>query len=100
LDFCTHIVKWLRDALWLGQKNKFFSCLDSRYYQLFNRLNPKVQVVAYETRAGVSAMASRSSMASSGGETNEWAPMIFDRLTIVEPPHVPGCNFMTDKAVA
>jgi arylsulfatase A-like enzyme len=38
-----------------------------------------------------------------GGETNQWAPMIFDGLTIVEPPHVPGYNFMTDmtdKAVA
>jgi arylsulfatase A-like enzyme len=31
-----------------------------------------------------------------GGETNQWAPMIFDGVTHVEPPHTPGYNFMTD----
>src|SRR6202167_3093061 len=31
-----------------------------------------------------------------GGETNQWAPLIFDGVTQVEPPHTPGYNFMTD----
>jgi arylsulfatase A-like enzyme len=31
-----------------------------------------------------------------GGETNQWAPMIFDGTTRIEPPHTPGYNFMTD----
>src|ERR1700675_4445100 len=31
-----------------------------------------------------------------GGETNQWAPLIFDGVTHVEPPHKPGYNFMTD----
>jgi arylsulfatase A-like enzyme len=31
-----------------------------------------------------------------GGETNQWAPMIFDGVTHVEPVHFPGYNFMTD----
>ena len=31
-----------------------------------------------------------------GGETNQWAPMLFDGVTHVEPPHAPGYNFMTD----
>ncbi len=31
-----------------------------------------------------------------GGETNQWAPMLFDGVTHVEPPHTPGYNFMTD----
>jgi arylsulfatase A-like enzyme len=31
-----------------------------------------------------------------GGETNQWAPMIFDGVTHVEPPHTPHYNFMTD----
>ena len=31
-----------------------------------------------------------------GGETNQWAPLIFDGTTVVEPPHTPGYNFMTD----
>src|SRR6202140_1501668 len=31
-----------------------------------------------------------------GGETNQWAPMIFDGVTHVEPSHTPGYNFMTD----
>src|SRR5271167_3820203 len=38
-----------------------------------------------------------------GGETNQWAPLIFDGVTQVEPPHTPGYNFMTDmtdKAIA
>ena len=33
-----------------------------------------------------------------GGETNHWAPLIFDGTTVVEPPHTPGYNFMTDMA--
>ena len=33
-----------------------------------------------------------------GGETNQWAPLIFDGTTVVEPPHTPGYNFMTDMA--
>ncbi len=31
-----------------------------------------------------------------GGETNQWAPLVFDGVTHVEPPHTPGYNFMTD----
>jgi arylsulfatase A-like enzyme len=32
-----------------------------------------------------------------GGETNQWAPLIYDGLTKVEPPHGdPNYNFMTD----
>jgi arylsulfatase A-like enzyme len=31
-----------------------------------------------------------------GGETNQWAPLIFDGVTQVEHPHTPGYNFMTD----
>jgi len=31
-----------------------------------------------------------------GGETNQWAPLIFDGVTHVEPPREPGYNFMTD----
>jgi arylsulfatase A-like enzyme len=31
-----------------------------------------------------------------GGETNQWAPMIFDGTTKIEPPHDPTYNFMTD----
>lgn len=31
-----------------------------------------------------------------GGETNQWAPLIYDGTAKVEPPHVPGYNFMTD----
>jgi arylsulfatase A-like enzyme len=31
-----------------------------------------------------------------GGETNQWAPMLFDGVTHVEPSHAPGYNFMTD----
>jgi arylsulfatase A-like enzyme len=31
-----------------------------------------------------------------GGETNQWAPMIFDGTTKVEPAHNPNYNFMTD----
>jgi arylsulfatase A-like enzyme len=31
-----------------------------------------------------------------GGETNQWAPMLFDGVTQVEPEHKPGYNFMTD----
>src|SRR5580704_3777622 len=31
-----------------------------------------------------------------GGETNQWAPLIFDGTTHVEPAHYPGYNFMTD----
>jgi arylsulfatase len=37
-----------------------------------------------------------------GGETNQWAPMIYDGTVKVEPPHVPGYNFMTgmtDQAI-
>ena len=33
-----------------------------------------------------------------GGETNQWAPMIFDGTTRIDPPHKPGYNFMTDMA--
>jgi arylsulfatase A-like enzyme len=31
-----------------------------------------------------------------GGETNQWAPLIFDGVTQIEHPHTPGYNFMTD----
>src|SRR5208282_140409 len=31
-----------------------------------------------------------------GGETNQWAPLIYDGMTQVEPPHDPSYNFMTD----
>jgi len=31
-----------------------------------------------------------------GGETNQWAPLIYDGMTQVEPSHVPNYNFMTD----
>jgi arylsulfatase len=31
-----------------------------------------------------------------GGETNEWAPLIYDGMIQVEPPHDPNYNFMTD----
>lgn len=31
-----------------------------------------------------------------GGETNQWAPLLFDGMTKVEPPHDPHYNFMTD----
>jgi arylsulfatase A-like enzyme len=31
-----------------------------------------------------------------GGETNQWAPMVFDGVTRIESPHTPGYNFMTD----
>jgi arylsulfatase A-like enzyme len=37
-----------------------------------------------------------------GGETNQWAPAIFDGVTRVEPPTTPGYHFtadMTDKAL-
>lgn len=30
-----------------------------------------------------------------GGETNQWAPMIYDGSTKIEPPHKHGYNFMT-----
>jgi len=33
-----------------------------------------------------------------GGETNQWAPMIFDGVTHIEPPRTAGYNFMTDMA--
>jgi arylsulfatase len=38
-----------------------------------------------------------------GGETNQWAPLIYDGMNQVEPPHEPNYNFMTDmtdKAIA
>jgi arylsulfatase len=38
-----------------------------------------------------------------GGETNQWAPSLYEGLTPVQPPHKPGYNFMTDmtdKAIA
>ena len=41
------------------------------------------------------ATASKSSMAF-WRRTNQWAPLIFDGVTHVEPPHTPGYNFMTD----
>jgi len=31
-----------------------------------------------------------------GGETNQWAPLIYDGMSQVEPPHDPNYNFMTD----
>jgi arylsulfatase A-like enzyme len=31
-----------------------------------------------------------------GGETNQWAPLIYDGMTQVEVPHDPTYNFMTD----
>jgi arylsulfatase A-like enzyme len=31
-----------------------------------------------------------------GGETNQWAPLIYDGMIQVEPPHDPNYNFMTD----
>ena len=31
-----------------------------------------------------------------GGETNQWAPLIYDGMTQVEPSHDPNYNFMTD----
>ncbi len=31
-----------------------------------------------------------------GGETNQWAPTLYDGMTQVETPHDPGYNFMTD----
>jgi arylsulfatase A-like enzyme len=31
-----------------------------------------------------------------GGETNQWAPLIYDGMTPVELPHDPNYNFMTD----
>ena len=31
-----------------------------------------------------------------GGETNQWAPMLYDGVTQVHPPYKPGYNFMTD----
>jgi arylsulfatase len=31
-----------------------------------------------------------------GGETDQWAPSLYDGLTRVEPPRTPGYNFMTD----
>lgn len=37
-----------------------------------------------------------------GGETNQWAPAIFDGVTRMEPPQTPGYHFtvdMTDKAI-
>lgn len=37
-----------------------------------------------------------------GGETNQWAPAIFDGVARVEPPQTPGYHFttdMTDKAI-
>jgi len=31
-----------------------------------------------------------------GGETNQWAPAVYDGVTRVEPPHTPGYHFTTD----
>jgi arylsulfatase A-like enzyme len=31
-----------------------------------------------------------------GGETDQWAPSLYEGLTRVEAPHYPGYNFMTD----
>ena len=31
-----------------------------------------------------------------GGETNQWAPLIYDGVTKVEPPHDPNYHFTTD----
>ena len=33
-----------------------------------------------------------------GGETNQWAPMLYDGVTQIHPPKTPGYNFMTDMA--
>jgi arylsulfatase len=33
-----------------------------------------------------------------GGETNQWAPLIYDGVTKVEPPRDPGYHFTTDMA--
>jgi len=38
-----------------------------------------------------------------GGETNQWAPFIYDGLTAIEPPDAPNYHFtvdMTDQAIA
>ncbi|MGH7740844.1 MAG: arylsulfatase [Candidatus Eiseniibacteriota bacterium] len=31
-----------------------------------------------------------------GGETNQWAPMLYEDMTQIVTPHYPGYNFMTD----
>ena len=31
-----------------------------------------------------------------GGETNQWAPLLYDGMNLVEPPHDPNYHFMTD----
>ena len=31
-----------------------------------------------------------------GGETNQWAPLLYDGMNQVEPPHDPNYHFMTD----
>ena len=31
-----------------------------------------------------------------GGETNQWAPLLYDGMTQVEPSHDPKYHFMTD----
>ena len=31
-----------------------------------------------------------------GGETNQWAPLIYDGTKQIEPPHDPNYHFMTD----
>jgi arylsulfatase A-like enzyme len=31
-----------------------------------------------------------------GGETNQWAPLLYDGMTQIEPPHDPKYHFMTD----
>jgi arylsulfatase len=31
-----------------------------------------------------------------GGEANQWAPALYDGMTKIEPPHVPGYHLMTD----
>ena len=33
-----------------------------------------------------------------GGETNQWAPLLYDGMTQVEPSHDPKYNFMTDMS--
>jgi arylsulfatase len=33
-----------------------------------------------------------------GGETDQWAPTIYDGMVKIETPHYPGYNFMTDMA--
>ena len=38
-----------------------------------------------------------------GGETDQWAPSLYEGMSRVETPHYPGYNFMTDmtdKAIA